>query len=140
MKSREMTMYVALTETAKAQIYKSKRTEKEYENFVLSGREISKNIQPGTTAPLIEFKIPKGGMGESAKNALEIINLVATNINDLQTGKKYAKVNCYMGAIRNNGVIKLFSPYINDIEIVETPEAHQPYVDSALNNGSMPKF
>jgi hypothetical protein len=80
----------------------------------------------------VELKISKEMMQNVKKSALEITKMIVKNEDALKSGNLYAKVTCYMAPIERGGVTNMFTPYINDIELVQPSEQDQPKVRLAL--------
>jgi hypothetical protein len=85
----------------------------------------------------VELKISKEMMQNVKKSSLEITKLVVKNSGQLKDGNLYAKVTCYMAPIERNGVTNMFTPYINDIELVQPSEQDKPKIITALRKNEV---
>ena len=83
----------------------------------------------------VELKISRETMRNIKKNTLEISKMVLKNEDKLKSGDLYARVTCYMAPIVRNGVTNMFTPYINDVELVASSEEDKPKVVAALTKG-----
>lgn len=81
----------------------------------------------------VELKISRELMQNVKKSTLEISKMVIRNEDNLKNGNLYAKVTCYMAPIERNGIANMFTPYINDIELVQPSEQNKPKVIAALS-------
>ena len=85
----------------------------------------------------VELKISRELMQNVKKSTLEISKMIIKNEDNLKNGNLYAKVTCYMAPIERNGVTNMFTPYINDIELIQPSDLDRPKVVTALSKNKV---
>lgn len=74
-------------------------------------------------------------------SALDVTKMIAQNHEKLKDGRMYARVTLFMSARANrDGVVDSYSPYINNVEFIETTEVTKGLIDAAIGGNKDPQF
>ena len=78
---------------------------------------------------------PNANVPGVEKSGLDIAKLIIRNEEKLKSGELYAKVECFMSARQDqDGIVRRYVPYLNNIELVTVDEVTKPFVDTALRS------
>lgn len=114
-----------------------------YKFDVLKGVQIPSN--PNASRQSIkemEFKFsPNSNTPGIQKSAIEVTKMIAQQHARLLKGEIYAKVSLFMSGRKNKGgVVDTYTPYINNVEFIETDDTTRPYIEAALRGDEAPNF
>ena len=78
---------------------------------------------------------PNANVPGVEKSGLDIAKMIIRNEDKLKSGELYAKVECFMSARQDqDGIVRRYVPYLNNIELVAANDETKPYVDVALRS------